>query len=64
MVAPLLVDGRQSSDGQVQLDAGHFALQLGEDSGPLYLLPADLSVPFKILPEPLQKPLFVKVYSF
>ncbi len=66
--ASFALDGRRGS-GIVQIDKGEhsvqiFAGQIVAGEGPLYLLPADISLPFDLNQPPKRQPLFDRVYTF
>ena len=61
--APVVVDGRTITGG-VELEKGRHSLRLADVEGSLYLLPADIPVPFD-LTRPLERePLYDNVYTF
>ncbi len=61
--ASVVVDGRTVT-GDVELEKGRHLLRLADVQGSLYLLPADIPVPFDLTRPLERKPLFDKVYTF
>ena len=63
VAAPLIVDGKPATGG-VALGTGKHSLRLVEGREPLFLLPADIPVPFTIPRRHEQRVLFDRVYTF
>ncbi|MEE8228066.1 MAG: hypothetical protein V3R30_14670, partial [Kiloniellales bacterium] len=61
--APLIVDGKPATGG-VALGAGKHSIRFEEGRAPLFLLPADITVPFTIPRRHEQRVLFDRVYTF
>ncbi len=57
------LDGRRGS-GIVRLGKGEHSVQMLAGEGPLYLLPADIALPFELGRPPERQPLFNRVYTF
>jgi hypothetical protein len=58
-----VIDGQQVA-GIVQIDRGEHSVQMLAGERPLYLLPADISLPFDLGRPPERRPLFDRVYTF
>ena len=61
--APFIVDGN-SVTGGVALGTGRHSIRFEEGRAPLFLLPADITVPFTIPRRHEQRVLFDRVYTF
>ncbi len=61
--ARLVVDGARAA-APVNLPVGPHALRLGPAPGPLYLLPADIDIPFDLSAPREPRVLFDRVYTF